>query len=218
MKKSLLKIYKTLLKHFGYRNWWPAKTKIEIIIGAILAQNTNWKNVELAISNLREAKVLSYKGLQETPVDQLAELIRPSGYYNVKAQKLKTFVEFLSAEYSGSLMMMFREETSILRDKLLSVKGIGPETADSILLYAGQHLVFVSDLYTYRVMTRHKLLPEKADYHQIQKFFQDNIPEDIDLYNDFHAQIVTVGAKYCNKTPKCEECPLREFLPIEQSE
>jgi endonuclease III related protein len=218
MKKSLLKIYKTLLQHFGYRNWWPAKTKIEIIIGAILAQNTNWKNVELAISNLREAKVLSYNGLQETPVDQLAELIRPSGYYNVKAQKLKTFVEFLSAEYSGSLMMMFREETSILREKLLSVKGIGPETADSILLYAGQHLIFVSDLYTYRVMTRHKLLPEKADYHQIQKFFQDNIPEDIDLYNDFHAQIVTVGSKYCNKTPKCEECPLRELLPIEQSE
>ncbi|MGC9327804.1 MAG: endonuclease III domain-containing protein [Candidatus Hinthialibacter sp.] len=211
-KIDLMEVYQTLLHHFGHRNWWPGETPMEICIGAILTQNTNWKNVERAIANLKQAHFLSYKGLKDAPLDRVRECIRPSGYYNQKALKLKAFTVFLAKEYSGSLAKMFREETPILRQKLLRVKGIGPETADSILLYAGRHPVFVIDLYTYRIVTRHGWLPEETRYEELQEFFQDNIPPDVDLYNDFHAQLVAAGANYCRKTPQCEECPLKRFL------
>lgn len=211
---DLIEVYQTLLDRFGHRHWWPGDTPFEICVGAILAQNTNWKNVQRAISNLKQAGILSYKKMREIPVESLAELIRPSGYFNQKAKKLKAFLEFLAREYTGSLSSMFREKTPVLREKLLGVKGIGPETADSILLYAGNHPVFVVDLYTYRVATRHGWLPEEANYAELQQYFQERIPNDLALYNDFHAQIVAVGAAYCRKKPDCEACPLYRYLPI----
>jgi endonuclease III related protein len=210
---DLLDIYRALLDHFGPRHWWPGDTPIEICAGAILTQNTNWKNVERAIANLKQARVLSYKGLRDIPLENLAELIRPSGYYNQKAKKLKAFIDFLTREYRGNLSALFQEETEDLREKLLKIKGIGPETADSMLLYAGEHPIFVIDLYTYRVMTRHAWAPEEATYADLQEFFQSQIPQDVELYNDFHAQFVAVGANYCRKTPQCANCPLRGYLP-----
>ncbi len=210
---NLLQIYQTLFEYFGHRHWWPGDTPFEICVGAILTQNANWKNVKRAIQNLKDARVLSYQAMRDTPMEKLAELIRPSGYFNQKAKKLKAFLDFLSEEYRGSLSRMFRESTPILRKKLLTVKGIGPETADSILLYAGNHKIFVVDLYTYRVVTRHGWMPEETSYDELQEFFQSAIPDDLALYNDFHAQLVGVGAHFCRKTPRCEECPLKLFLP-----
>ncbi len=210
---DLNKIYLTLRDCFGHRNWWPGETRFEIIVGAILTQNTAWTNVEKAIANLRGAGKLSFKAIDAIPLEALAELIRPSGYFNQKSLKLKAFVQFLKKEYQGSIAGMYREETPVLREKLLSIKGIGPETADSILLYAGDHPIFVIDLYTYRIATRHGWVPESIDYHGLQDFFMTKLPKDTGLYNDFHAQLVAVGNGYCRKTPKCEACPLKRFLP-----
>jgi endonuclease III related protein len=211
--QNLRTIYSVLLKHFGHRGWWPADSPFEIIIGAILTQNTNWKNVEKAIANLKSAHALSYKKIHAMPQPELAALIRPSGYYNQKSLKLKAFTTFLEQTFQGSIARMFRAPTQLLREQLLSIKGIGPETADSILLYAGEKPVFVVDLYTYRLVTRHGWLPEKTDYQEMQYFFQDRLPVDVNLYNDFHAQIVAVGNHYCKRTPQCEQCPLQKFLP-----
>ncbi len=213
MKPNLLQIYKILHSFFGHRNWWPGDTRFEIIVGAILTQNTNWKNVEKAIQNLKQAKALSYKRMIEIPQSELAELIRPSGYYNQKAIKLKAFVDFLQKEYQGSIAKMFREDTETLREKLLNIRGVGKETADSILLYAGDHYSFVIDLYTYRILVRHGWIEETTGYDKMQTLFQTNIPKELDLYKDFHAQLVAVGNNYCRKSPKCEECPLQPLLP-----
>jgi endonuclease-3 related protein len=202
-----------LLTHFGHRGWWPGDTPFEIIVGAILTQNTAWKNVEKAIANLKAAKALSYKAIHQLPQPMLADLIRPSGYYNQKAKKLHAFTQFLKTECRGSLTQLFQEETGRLRERLLSVKGIGPETADSILLYAAEKPVFVIDLYTYRVVTRHGWLPEDTTYQEMQYFFQDRLPVDVALYKDFHAQLVAVGNRFCRRTPSCEGCPLRCVLP-----
>lgn len=210
---DLMNLYGRLLYHFGHRNWWPGDSPFEIVVGAILTQNTNWKNVEKAIANLKRAGVLSYKKLLAISEEQLAELIRPSGYYNQKAKKLKAFLRFLKHENKGSLKKMFAQETAALRRQLLEIHGIGPETADSILLYAGSHPVFVVDLYTYRVATRHGWVPEGIDYNGLQRFFMDRLPNDVSLYNDYHAQLVAVGNRFCRKTPQCDECPLKEFLP-----
>lgn len=207
-----MNIYGILLYHFGHRGWWPGEHPFEIIVGAILTQNTNWKNVEKALHNLKQAKALSIKAIHGMPTQELAELIRPSGYYNQKALKLQNFTAFLKKNYRGSLKRMFREETTALREQLLAVKGIGPETADSILLYAGAHPVFVIDLYTYRVLTRHGWIAEDAAYDDIQSFFQDTLPVDIDLYKDFHAQFVAVGNQFCKRTARCEECPLSHLF------
>jgi len=210
---DLLSVYRTLFHRYGYRNWWPGQTPIEIIIGAILTQNTAWKNVERAIANLKAHKMLSARALIRVEEKDLAELIRPSGYYNIKARRLKAFANFLEQNYRGSLAAMFRQPLERLRQEILQVNGIGPETADSILLYAGGLPIFVVDLYTHRVVTRHGWLPEKVDYHGIQSWFTTNLPEDIGLYNDFHAQIVAVGNEFCRAKPRCEDCPLRDFLP-----
>lgn len=206
-------IYQTLRARFGHRGWWPGTTKLEIILGAILTQNTNWRNVEKALANLRGARMMSLRALRAIPADSLAELIRPSGYYNQKALKIKAFVLFLEDNYKGSLARMFREDTPTLREKLLGVKGIGRETADSILLYAGGHLSFVADLYTWRVMTRHNWAPEDIDYEGLRELFESRLPRDLDLWKDYHAQLVAVGNRHCRKTPKCDECPLKPYLP-----
>lgn len=197
---------------FGPRHWWPGDTKIEIIIGAILTQNTAWVNVEKAISNLKKEKSLSVSKLAGISEKKLAMLIRPSGYYNVKANRVKNFLKFLNVSYAGSIDKMFRQEVRKLRDELLSVKGIGRETADSILLYAGNKPVFVVDAYTKRIFSRHGFVSESAEYGEIQSFFTDNLPGGPGLFNEYHALIVELGKSICkSKKPLCNKCPIRSI-------
>jgi endonuclease-3 related protein len=164
--------YRSLFRQWGPQHWWPAHTRFEVIVGAYLTQNTAWTNVEQALTNLRAAHSLSVEGIRRTPRSELERLIRPSGYFRQKAQRLKVFVAFLDKQYRGSLARMFKEPTDKLRGELLSLNGVGPETADSILLYAGNHPVFVVDAYTRRVLDRHNLLPKKSDYEDIRQLFQ----------------------------------------------
>lgn len=207
-KIVLQKIYAELLKEFGPQNWWPGETKIEIIVGAILTQNTNWGNVEKAIRNLKAEGVLSATALRDISLQRLAALIKPAGYFNVKARRLKNFIQFLFAEYQGNLEMMQREGLDLLRPKLLKVNGIGPETADSILLYALEKPVFVVDAYTKRFLYRHNLIAGPEDYHQVQELFMNQFDHDVALFNEYHALIVAVGKNYCKPKPICQQCPL----------
>lgn len=203
-------IYDKLYRHFGPQSWWPGDTPFEVIVGAILTQNTNWQNVSRAIDNLKEAKVLTPQKLYSLPIAKLAQLIRPSGYFNIKAKRLKEFLNFLFENYEGNLKKMFGRPLEDLRKEILSVKGIGPETADSILLYAGGLPIFVVDAYTKRIFSRQKLLSEEADYHTVQKIFTENLKKDVQLFNEYHALIVRLGKDFCKKTkPKCEICPIR---------
>jgi len=208
-QKILAEIYRKLFIHFGPQHWWPGETPFEVMVGAILTQNTNWGNVVKAIANLKKADVLSLQGLEKIPPARLAELIRPAGYFNVKTKRLKSFIHFLSTEYGGSVEILCAEELSILREKLLAVKGIGPETADSILLYAAEKPIFVIDQYTYRVLTRHFLVTEETTYDEMQDLMMRHVKEEAPHYNEYHAQIVMVGKHFCGKTPKCETCPLK---------
>jgi endonuclease-3 related protein len=208
-QEKLTGIYNRLFHHFGPQAWWPGDTPFEVMVGAVLTQNTNWKNVERAIDNLKRAGVLSFERLSGLPVDLLAEYIRPAGYFNVKAGRLQNLMVRIEEQYGGSLDAMMEEETEALRQKLLSVKGIGPETADSILLYAAQRPVFVVDTYTYRILLRHDLIPEDFGYDDIQQLFMDNLEPDTGLYNEFHALLVCAGKEFCKKTaPRCAGCPL----------
>ena len=205
-----MNIYRKLYAHFGPRHWWPAKSAFEVMIGAILTQNTAWSNVEKVIANLRREGLLSQKKIRQIKTRKLATLIRPSGFYNEKAKKLKAFVNFLSDFCGNNLTKLRRHPTGGLRQEFLRVHGIGPETADSILLYALGKPSFVVDAYTKRICIRHKLIPEDATYHQIQEFFTDNLPEDVKVYNEYHALIVETGKNYCKKNkPLCGICPLR---------
>ena len=206
--------YRVLSVAMGPMNWWPGRTRFEVIVGAILTQNTAWTNVERALANLRRSRLLSPRAIEEFPEKRLALLIRPSGYFRQKARKLKAFVHFLRRDYDGSLTKMFRTPTPDLRSKLLSVHGIGRETADSILLYAGKHAVFVVDAYTHRIMERHGLSGGKGDYEATRAFFEGNIPRKVQIYNEFHALLVNVGKSWCRpREPRCGECPLRVHLP-----
>ena len=207
-----LEIYQRLFAHFGPQSWWPGDTAIEIVVGAILTQNTNWTNVSKAITNLKNADLLNFASLDELDVTLLAELIRPSGYYNMKAVRLKNFFRMVRERYEGELDLLLGDSMRSARENLLSVRGIGPETADSILLYAGNHPVFVIDAYTYRIFLRHFLLSETSDYHEVQETFTDNLPQDVQLFNEYHALIVHLGKHFCKKTkPLCENCPLQDF-------
>lgn len=206
--------YDALFAAFGPQRWWPGRTSFEIIVGAILTQNTSWGNVERAIKNLRRSKLLTVRAMEEVPFGRLAAQIRSSGYFRQKAKKLKAFVRFLRAEYQGSLRKMLRAPAARLREQLLAVYGIGPETADSILLYAGRHPVFVVDAYTRRLLERHHLAGPSHSYEAIRQFFERSLPPDAPLYNEFHALIVRTGKDYCRAShPRCEECPLQRFLP-----
>ncbi|MBI5125170.1 MAG: endonuclease III domain-containing protein [Planctomycetes bacterium] len=212
---TLMKIYRELFKAFGPQGWWPGDGPFEVLVGAVLAQNTNWGNVERAIKNLKAAGKLSPEGLHKTKLPELAQLIRPAGYFNVKAKRLKNLIDWFFENYNGSLKEMFSEKLDPLREGLLSVKGIGRETADSILLYAGDTPSFVVDAYTYRVLSRHLLIPEDSTYEEIKSFFEDNLPKDIQLYNEYHALLVRVGKDYCKpRNPRCRECPLGELLGV----
>lgn len=195
--------------HAGHQRWWPGETPFEIMVGAILTQNTSWSNVEKAIGNLKKARVLSLPELDRVPMKQLKEWLRPSGFFNIKADRLKHFLHFLKSRYGYSIERMKREKTEVLREELLSVKGIGKETADSILLYALGKTVFVVDSYTRRIFSRHGLIQKDPSYDSIRHGFEDHLPRSKSLFNDYHAQIVHVGKHYCRKRPNCAPCPLR---------
>jgi endonuclease-3 related protein len=207
-RSNLIKIYQELYKFFGHQSWWPGETRFEIIIGAILTQSVSWKNVERAIGNLKKHDLLSYEKLVRVNEKKLAELIKPTMYYNQKAKKIKNFIAFVQDNYKGNINNMETEEPDSLRYKLLKVNGIGKETADSIILYAYNKPIFVIDAYTKRIFSRLKLIKENAEYEDVQNFFMQNLPHNYKLFNDYHAQIVKLGKDFCNKKPKCLTCPL----------
>lgn len=212
-KIDLRAIYNLLHKHFGHQNWWPGETPIEIMVGAILTQNTSWVNVEKAIENLKREKALSFQALKRISKEKLAKLIRPSGYFNQKTQRLKRLIQFIDKEYGGSIQKMRREPLHKLRTRLLNINGIGPETADSILLYALDKESFVIDAYTKRIFRRHQIYPENDDYEAWKLFFESRLTRSQPLYNDYHAQIVMLAKAYCKTTAQCEGCPLEPILP-----
>jgi len=205
--------YNSLFTALGPQHWWPAEKQFEVIVGAILTQNTVWKNVEQALSNLREAGLLSFSGLENTSPRRLERLIRPSGFFRQKARKLKAFVEFVRKEFDGSLKRLFETPTSVLRQNLLGVFGIGPETADSILLYAGEHPVFVVDAYTRRILQRHGWIGENDRYEDVRWMFERKFSGNTAVFNEFHALIVHTGKTWCGaQDPDCGNCPLGRYL------
>lgn len=209
MRKPLTAIYRKLYADFGPQHWWPGDTPFEIAVGAILTQNTNWDNVERAIENLKRKRFLSARKMHSLPVRELASIIRPAGYFNVKARRLKAFMDFLMDHYGGSFKRMSREDTHVLRSKLLGVNGIGPETADSILLYALEKPVFVIDAYTRRVLSRHGIIGHDEPYDVYQGLFHSALKPDVALYNEYHALLVRVGKTNCRPgKPLCGNCPL----------
>jgi endonuclease III related protein len=205
--------YNSLFTAFGPQHWWPGKTQFEVIVGAILTQNTSWTNAERAIANLRADGLLYPTAIERAPLARIEALIRPSGYFRQKARKLKAFCAFLRAEYRGSLKRMFKTPTTVLREKLLGVFGIGLETADSILLYAGEHPVFVVDAYTKRMLARHGWAQAEAKYEDVRWMFERQFPGDAARFNEFHALIVNTGKDFCRaQEPLCGECPLGRYL------
>lgn len=214
MAAKLMQAYERLLDAFGPQHWWPGESPFEIMVGAVLVQNTAWRNVEGAIANLREAHLMEPRALYAVPPEELAELIRPAGYYQVKAKRLRHLLKFLIDEYDGSLEQMFRTDVATLREQLLAIHGIGPETADAILLYAAGKPTFVVDTYTHRVLARHGWIGYDADYHEIKDRCESALPADASLYNEYHALLVRVGKEFCRRSaPRCEECPLAVMLP-----
>ena len=213
MSAHLKDVFQRLYEAFGPQHWWPGESPLEVIVGAVLTQNTAWKNVSRALDNLREAGLLSLKTLHQLPEEELAEWIRPAGYYRLKARRLKNLLNFISEDFDGSLEAMFQVELGALRERLLGVNGIGPETADSILLYAGKLPTFVVDNYTARVLKRHAWMEPKADYYAIKEHFEENLDGNVALFNEFHALLVRVGNQFCRKRPRCDECPLQPLLP-----
>lgn len=209
----LLNMFQAMLARNGPSRWWPAKTAFEVVVGVILTQNTNWKNVERALDNLRQAELLQPEKLYALPEEQLAELIRPAGYYRLKAKRLRNMLSFLREECGFDLDSLGMIEHERLRWKLLGIRGVGQESADSVLLYALGKPSFVVDAYTRRMLHRHGLIPEDADYEEIRAFYMEVLPEDVALYNEYHAQIVRTVKEWCLKrAPRCEDCPLRPFL------
>jgi endonuclease-3 related protein len=202
-------IYKKLYERFGPQHWWPGETPFEVAIGAILTQNTAWSNVAKAIRNLKKAGYFTPNHLWDIDKSRLSELIRPSGYFNIKAERLKAFLALLHKEYKGSMKRMGKENPIILRERLLGVRGIGPETADSILLYALDKPIFVIDAYTKRVLSRHKILEHNEPYERFQALFHSSLKKDVQLFNEYHALFVRVGKTFCKPRPICDGCPLK---------
>ena len=239
---EIVRYYTAMLARYGPQYWWPAQSRFEVVAGAFLTQNTNWANVEKALANLRRARVLSLPAMRAISLAELEQLVRPSGYFRQKARRLKTFLAFLDHNYRGSLPGMFAQPTAKLRAELLALNGVGPETADSILLYAGNHPVFVVDAYTRRILERHSVITARTGYEEIRALIENALTgaeaESLrvsspgsdprhgisrmsraarsDLaqhYNELHALIVRVGNQYCRSAPHCEGCPLQKFLP-----
>lgn len=206
-------MYRSMLDSLGSSGWWPGETPFEVCVGAILTQNTAWANVEKAIAALQEAECMEPQAMYALPPEELAALIRPAGYFNIKAARLRGFLELLRDRCDWNLAAFDDFETGELRNTLLSVKGIGPETADSMLLYAFGRPVFVVDAYTARMFARHGMVSEEVEYHELQALFMDALDQDVALYNEFHALIVRTGKDWCKKkAPLCETCPLKTFL------
>ena len=216
--RQIRNLYQTLAGSYGPLHWWPARTRFEVIVGAFLTQNTSWKNVERALRKLRRGGALSISAMRSIPVGELEQLVRSSGYFRQKAARLKTFVAYLDERHGGSLSRMFAQPVSRLRSELLALKGVGPETADAILLYAGKLPVFVVDNYTKRLFERHRIAPAGTRYEelraQVESAFSSFTPEAelADHYNALHALIVQVGKDHCGKIAKCERCPLQPLL------
>lgn len=212
--ETLRQLYLTLLESFGPQGWWPARTRLEIILGAILTQNTTWRNATLALKNLRKAGLLTWRALRQASLKELESCVRPAGFYRQKARTIHDFADWLERTLGSSLDSLFSMKSARGRQQLLSLQGIGPETADAILLYAGRHPLFVADAYTRRVLSRHQLLAATADYKSAQQFLHDHLPADEAMFNEFHALMVEVAKRYCRRqVARCEECPLRRFLP-----
>jgi len=210
--ETVTEIYELLHEAFGSQHWWPGETPFEVITGAILTQNTSWMNVEKAIANLKSAGRLSAEVIHRMELSELAELIRPAGYYNIKAARLKNFLDWLFDNYGGELANLEPIPTSRLREELLAIKGIGRETADSILLYALGRPIFVVDAYTARIAVRHGLIEPQADYEQLRELFESNLAQDTQLFNEYHALLVRTGKEFCRPKARCPGCPL-EKLP-----
>lgn len=209
---TLMQMYQAMHEHFGHQQWWPGDGALEICLGAILTQNTNWKNVEKALENLRQTDCIDITSLLTMPVDELAELIRPAGYYNIKAKRIRNFLGHIHSQFGDDIESFLQQSISTLREELLGITGIGRETADSIILYAAGKPTFVVDAYTVRIFVRHGLLLPEDDYETIKDFFESYLPQDADLFNDYHAQIVAVGKNFCKKSKTlCEKCPLNRF-------
>ena len=208
----LKEVYDRLYRHFGPQHWWPGETRIEIVVGAILTQNTAWSNVEKAIRNLEENEALSFETLVDMPENTLADLIRPCGFFNVKAKRLKNLLRAVSAHENGDGLDGFLSQSqSRLRSALLSVSGVGPETADCIVLYAAEKPSFVVDAYTRRVLLRHGWISEKASYEDVRRLFMDRLPKDVRFYNEYHALWVALGKTYCRPKKRCSGCPLEDM-------
>ncbi|HPC94744.1 MAG TPA: endonuclease III domain-containing protein [Sedimentisphaerales bacterium] len=210
-RETLTDIYRRLFEAFGPQHWWPGETRFEIIVGAILTQNTSWANVAKAIANLKDAECLQPDRLHALDPAELERLIRPAGYFRLKAKRLRHFTQWLFDTYEGRLDALDAVETHRLREELLGISGIGPETADSILLYALDRPVFVVDTYTARVAVRHGLIEPDVDYTQLQYLFESNLEPDVRLFNEFHALLVRVGKDFCKPKPRCEACPLNDL-------
>jgi len=207
--RALRRYYQRLYRRFGPQHWWPGRTRFEVILGALLTQNTAWSNVEKALANLRREAGLSPARLARVPAPNLARLLRPSGYFRQKSRAVRGFLHHLNNHYRGSLGRLLGRPTDKLREELLALRGIGPETADSILLYAAHRPVFVIDAYTRRVLARHGLAPAGASYAELQGFFHRHLPAEAKLFNEYHALLVAVGKNYChNRNPDCSACPL----------
>jgi len=204
----LIKIYKKLLENYGKQNWWPADSKLECVIGAILTQNTSWNNAEHALTNIKSVMDITVENISSISTNELSLLIRPSGFYKQKTKSIKGFIEFINNRYEGNIENMEHDNLKSLRSGLLSVNGIGPETADCILLYAMNKPVFVIDRYTYRMLYRHGLVEGETSYPEMQNLFMENLDNRADLFGEFHALIVEVGKNHCKKRAICEDCPI----------
>ena len=212
-RETLLRFYGTLLESFGPQGWWPAQTRWEVIWGAILTQNTTWRNAALALKNLRKAGLLAWKRMRQASVEELIPLIRPAGFYRQKATTLRNFADWIDRAHLGSLDALFAHGADQARAQLLAVNGIGPETADAILLYAGRLPVFVADAYTRRILSRHDLLDPRADYESVREFLHRHLLPDQALFNEFHALLVEAAKRHCHRNvAHCAECPLGKYL------
>jgi endonuclease III related protein len=206
--------FDSMLRNLGPQAWWPGRTRLEVILGAILTQNTSWQNAELALKNLRRAGLLALRPLRLTSLAEIEAVVRPSGFFRQKARTIWNFLRWLDSNCSGSLSSMFRRPGAKLRPELLGIKGLGPETVDAILLYAGKEPFFVADAYTRRILYRHGLLSRESNYSVTQQFLHTHLPADSNLYNEYHALLVEVGKRHCRRSvPQCQGCPLEGFLP-----